>query len=319
MRGDLGHVRRAVSGEAAAEGGAGGRPRTTERRDAADHGPVRRHRRLDRTGRAAWSGRGKGARRRVRDPDEPRGRGVRRRGAGVHGRRHLRVLRRAVGARGRSGTRGALGASDHRGRRRLRGRGQGRVGHRGVQRPRRTQQRSRRGRGGRRGGLADRGARGHDERRGQAPERCRTRHDRDRTRHGIEARGAVRPGTDRRHHGQGADGVRHGLAPSGAPTGGRAAFAHATRRPRRRAREAGGARSPTCDAGRGQVLLLVGDAGLGKTRMLAELRAPVGRGRDVARGPMRLVRRRHRPMGPSSNSSARGWAPRRPTRSSPSA
>ena len=66
----------------------------TRRRAPPGHRSVRRHRRLDGARREAGAGRGEGARRRVRDDDEPRRRGVRRHGAGLRRRRDLRLLRR---------------------------------------------------------------------------------------------------------------------------------------------------------------------------------------------------------------------------------
>ena len=44
--------------------------------------------------------------------------------------------------------------------------------------------------------------------------------------------------------------------------------------------------------GRGQMLFLLGDAGIGKTRLLAELRQLADRARDLAGGPLPLVRHR---------------------------
>ena len=172
-RGDLAHPR--LGGLGCGHRRFRGRRSPTAGRDAADHGPVRRHRRVDRLGRTARARRGQGARRRVRHADEPCGRGLRRRDPGVHGRRDLRVLRRSRRPRGRSRTRGASRAADHRGRRRLRGRGRGRLGDRGLQRPGGPEQRAGRGRARGRRGRADRRARRHDQRRRAAAERRRAR------------------------------------------------------------------------------------------------------------------------------------------------
>ena len=109
--------------------------------------------------------RGQGRRRRVRESHDAGGRAVRRHRPVVHGRRDRRVLRCPVRARGRPGARLPGCAPDHRCRRRVRRRGRGRLGHLGLQRPRRDQHRRDRRRAGRRRRPAVGHARRHRERR----------------------------------------------------------------------------------------------------------------------------------------------------------
>ena len=235
------------------------------------HRPVRRHRRLDRARGAARAGRGEGAGRRVRDDDEPRRRGVRRDGAGLRGRRDLRVLRRAGRARRRSGARGSRRAAHPRGRRRVRAGRRGGLGARRLRRQGGDQQRAG-GRGARRCGKPGAVALG------------------DATNVAARIQSLAEPGTivvgeataRRLEH-------RFVFEPLGDfEVKGRAAPVSVSRLVGPKAREPVAGATPVVGrdaemaqlmgalgdlvAGRGRVVLLVGAPGMGKTRLLAELR-----------------------------------------------
>ena len=124
-----------------------------------------------------------------------------------------RVLRRPGRPRGRSGAGRPGGAAHRPRRRRVRARHRGGLGHRGLQRPRRPEQRAGGRRPRRRREAPVRRARRHRERRRPAPERRRARIGRGRRGDRAAARRPVRVRGARRHLGQGTRGAGLDLAP----------------------------------------------------------------------------------------------------------
>ena len=248
------------------------------RRAAAGHRPLRRRRRLDR------------ARRAPRRPHEVKaliGECVSRMARAVeqyggidrrlHGRRDRGVLRHAVGARGRPGAGRARGDPDPRGGDRVRARRRGGVGSRRLQRPRRHQQRPDRGRPRRRRRPA--GGRARRRRRTSPPASSRPRRRARSSSAGSTARRLAHrfvleslgeisvKGREQPVAAWRLVSVQEASqAPAPTPLVGREAEVDRLR----------GAGWTSWWRAAARSLLLVGETGIGKTRMLSELRTIAG-------------------------------------------